>query len=485
MEPSFAKAGQAFVGRKIAVDAALAQIAISQERNRTMIAARQPDEPEGVLAFNKAMRVPLRVGQVEGGRRRHGATLGTLSRLRNSRLRDAPALRKPWTMNQLSLAQQANDEGLAALRSGDAARAVAAFARATQADPAALPLWRNLANAHRLAGNDEAERQALDRALAIDRLDLGAQLRMAQLHQRLGEERAALLSWSNVRQLVCALDGQLAPHILAEVDAGADYCAGLEARLGAQAAAIVDAGYDAWNAAERRRIGAFLDHALGRRTIFHNQCAGLYYPFLPADEFFDREHFPWLDQLEAGTGAIREELLGILDNPGEAIRPYVRMDEGSPQSHWSALDHSLDWGACFLWEHGQGNEAVLARCPRTAALLDSLPLLRIPGRAPAAFFSILRPHSKIPPHTGVTNTRAIIHLPLIVPPGCGFRVGGETREWVEGQAFAFDDTIDHEAWNSSDQRRAVLIIDAWNPHLSEAEREAITAHICASEAALA
>lgn len=388
-------------------------------------------------------------------------------------------------MNQLSLAQQANDEGLAALRSGDAARAVAAFARATQADPDALPLWRNLANAHRLAGEDEGERHALERALAIDRIDLGAQLRMAQLHQRLGEERASLLSWSNVRQLVAALDGQLAPHIQAEVDAGTAYCTQLEARLGAQAAAIVDAGQHGWNSAERRRIGAFLDHALGRRAIFQNQCAGLHYPFLPADEFFDREHFPWLEQLEAGTDAIREELLGILDNPGEAIRPYVRMEEGSPQSHWSALDHSLDWGACFLWEHGQGNEAVLARCPRTAALLDSLPLLRIPGRAPAAFFSILRPHSKIPPHTGVTNTRAIIHLPLIVPPGCGFRVGGETREWVEGQAFAFDDTIDHEAWNTSDQRRAILIIDAWNPHLSEAEREAITAHICASEAALA
>ncbi len=388
-------------------------------------------------------------------------------------------------MNQVSLAQQANDEGLAALRSGAAAQAVAAFARATQADPDALPLWRNLANAHRLAGDHEGERRALDRALAIDRLDLGAQLRLAQLHQRLGEERAALLTWANVHQLVAGLDGQLAPHIQAEVDAGAAYCNELEARLGAEAEAIVEAGQAGWNTAEKRRIGAFLDRALGRRAIYTNQCSGLHYPFLPADEFFDREHFPWLDQLDAGTDVIREELLGILDDPGEAIRPYVRMEEGSPPSPWSALDHSLDWGACFLWEYGVANQPVLDRCPRTAALLESLPLLRIPHRGPSAFFSILKPQSKIPPHTGVTNTRAIIHLPLIVPPGCGFRVGGETREWVEGQAFAFDDTIEHEAWNGSDQRRAVLIIDAWNPHLTAAEREAIIAHICASEAALA
>ena len=70
-----------------------------------------------------------------------------------------------------------------------------------------------------------------------------------------------------------------------------------------------------------------------------------------------------------------------------------------------------------------------------------------------------------------------MHLPLIVPPGCGFRVGGETREWVLGKPFAFDDTIEHEAWNDSDQLRAVLIFDVWNPHLS-AEEQTIVADYC-------
>jgi aspartyl/asparaginyl beta-hydroxylase (cupin superfamily) len=84
---------------------------------------------------------------------------------------------------------------------------------------------------------------------------------------------------------------------------------------------------------------------------------------------------------------------------------------------------------------------------------------------------LLRPRKRIPPHTGVTNTRAIVHLPLIVPPGCGFRVGGETREWHEGKAFAFDDTIEHEAWNDSDALRVILILDVWNPHMTEREKE--------------
>ena len=205
-------------------------------------------------------------------------------------------------------------------------------------------------------------------------------------------------------------------------------------------------------------------------------------PFLPADEFYDRRHFAWMSEFEAATADIRRELKVLLANPEDALRPYVRMDKGLPDNKWTGLDHSLDWGACFLWEYGEPNQPVLDRCPKTAAALAALPSAYIPGRAPSAFFSILKPKTRIPPHTGVTNTRAIVHLPLIVPPGCGFRVGGETREWQEGVAFAFDDTIEHEAWNESDEIRAVLIFDMWNPHLTSAEQELITRYFAAADA---
>jgi aspartate beta-hydroxylase len=69
------------------------------------------------------------------------------------------------------------------------------------------------------------------------------------------------------------------------------------------------------------------------------------------------------------------------------------------------------------------------------------------------------------------HTRLVAHLPLVVPPGCGFHVGGETREWRAGEAFVFDDTIEHEAWNNSDEMRAILIVDVWTPLISDAERE--------------
>jgi aspartyl/asparaginyl beta-hydroxylase (cupin superfamily) len=233
---------------------------------------------------------------------------------------------------------------------------------------------------------------------------------------------------------------------------------------------------------DRRRAKAAVEMMLGKRRVYANQCHGFFYPFLPADEFFDRGHFPRLDELEAATPLIREELQAVLASRDPGLSPYIDMPAGTPENLWSRLDKSPDWSALHLWRDGERIDAVCARAPRTAELVESLPLARIPGRAPAVFFSILKAGKRIPPHTGVTNIRSIIHLPLVVPEGCGFRVGGETREWREGSAFVFDDTIEHEAWNDSLSDRTVLILDCWNPHLSEDERAMILNIFAISEA---
>lgn len=373
---------------------------------------------------------------------------------------------------RLEQARRANAAGMAALRTGDHVAAIAAFREATAADPGAGALLRNLAHAQRLAGDDAAELGTLERALDIDRTDFVAQLRKAQNLERTGAEAEALAAWSGALQLAQGIENPVA-SLEGELAAGRAFVAAIQSRLGGH----VDAAYaeiePVLDETERRRVKAFYDHSLGRRRVYFNECAGLYYPFLPADEYFDRRHFPWLDELEAATADIRAELHTLLAEGNPGIIPYVRLDEGTPENKWSALSHSYDWSACFLYEYGEPNRPVLERCPKTAALLQRLPLARIPGKAPNAFFSMLKPRSAIPPHTGVTNTRAIIHLALDVPPDCGFRVGGETREWEEGKAFAFDDSIDHEAWNHSDQRRHILIIDAWNPHLTPGEQQAI------------
>ena len=112
---------------------------------------------------------------------------------------------------------------------------------------------------------------------------------------------------------------------------------------------------------------------------------------------------------------------------------YIQHPEGVPLDQWAELNKSRRWSAFFLWRDGIRIDDHADRCPRTSALLAKAPLADVPGYAPTAFFSILDRKSHIPPHTGVTNARLIVHLPLVVPTQCRFRVGSETREWQAGK----------------------------------------------------
>jgi aspartyl/asparaginyl beta-hydroxylase (cupin superfamily) len=379
-------------------------------------------------------------------------------------------------------AAAANSQGMNALRQGDFKAAAEAFERAVAADPHSGALLRNLASAHRGAGDDEAELKALERALDVDRRDLVAWMRKAELHQRREEKGEAFQAWNVALQLAEPLRPWSGPMAEA-LERGRVFAVEGREIIEESVANALAPMRGELDESEQRRVGAFVNVALGQRRIYVNECHGLCYPFLPADEFFDEGHFPWFGKLAEKTDAIRGELIELLKDPGEALRPYVKMESGIGETKWSGLDHSLDWGAIFLWEYGQPNQPVIDRCPITASALEALPRSHIPGRAPSAFFSMLKPHTRIPPHTGVTNTRAIIHLPLIVPQGCSFRVGGETRPWIVGKPFAFDDTIEHEAWNDSDELRAVLIFDVWNPHLTAREQDVIARYYAAADAA--
>jgi len=213
---------------------------------------------------------------------------------------------------------------------------------------------------------------------------------------------------------------------------------------------------------------------MGKREIFYSRPTWMYFPELPTIEFFDRADFPWLDGVEAATDEIRSELLRVLVADRDGLQPYIDFPTDLPLDQFRELNRSRRWSAYFLWNKSKPDASHIARCPVTARVLETIvPRCHVEHRAPTAFFSILDANTRIPPHTGVTNTRLTVHLPLIIPPGCGFRVGATTREWEPGKAWVFDDTIEHEAWNSSDTPRAILIFDIWNPHLTPAERDLI------------
>jgi aspartyl/asparaginyl beta-hydroxylase (cupin superfamily) len=366
-----------------------------------------------------------------------------------------------------------NELGLAMMQRGEPSRARELFERATKADPGHPSLWSNLAaSLHALALPEELE--AIERALALEPRHLASLLQKGALIEQRGDARNAARAYRNA--LATLRPGETPPETVGELIRHARevvardddaLASAIEERLAPIRTQRGDGSY--------RRVERCVELLTGRRRRFTPQPTFMYFPELPELEFFERADFPWLDAVEAATADIREELMSVLISDREGLEPYVAYPEGLPLDQWKELNKSRRWSAYFLWNQSVPQPAHMARCPRTVEVLKSVPQCAVERRAPTAYFSILEPGTRIPPHTGVTNTRSIVHLPLIVPEKCGFRVGSETREWVPGRAWVFDDTIEHEAWNLSDSPRAILIFDVWNPFLTAAERELIRA----------
>lgn len=202
---------------------------------------------------------------------------------------------------------------------------------------------------------------------------------------------------------------------------------------------------------------------------------GYYYPRLPQRRYYERSEFEWAARIEAEAPRMREELLAMIGRGADRFTPYMVNDPSRPQHDFHGMVDNPEWSTLYLWKEGGPVPEHVAQCPRTFEAVRSLDLPYITRRAPSILFSRLSPGARIPPHSGVLNARLICHLPLVVPPGCGFRVGGETRQWTEGELLIFDDTVEHEAWNNGDRDRIILIFDIWRPEVDAGERRAITA----------
>ena len=367
-----------------------------------------------------------------------------------------------------------NQEAERAVAAGDLQRAVSLLQQAAESGPPDPALWLKLAAMYRGTGNPGAALEAVHRALAIVPLDFTALLLRASLLQRLGDANAGE-AWGHA--LAQKPDGDL-PAQLAPVIAEAEkhHSAWLDAREQRMKAAMASAEGRA-DDEERKRIERFRSNALRRTRPFHSQPTHFHFPELREREFHPRRLFPWLDEVEAATDVLAEELQAVMTAERAELVPYIQYGDHLPLDQWRTLNRNPDWTAIHLLQNGNLIDANARHCPKTMALLDHLPQPHIPGAGPNAMYSLLAPGTAIPPHVGVHNARLVCHLPLVVPEGCWFRVGAETRYWKTGEAFVFDDTIEHEAMNPSSELRVVFIFDIWHPDLSEVEREAVAALI--------
>jgi aspartate beta-hydroxylase len=366
-----------------------------------------------------------------------------------------------------------NELGVRMMARGVADQAQLLFSRAASANPSQPSIWANLASSLKALGRRVEEFDAIEKALTLEPRHLSALLQKADYFEWSGDPRNAAQAYQ------AALDSLppaavIPPHLKAAFEVARAKVDADRVALGNKLEESLAAVRERHGGEPLPRVDACLDTLMGKRRVYHSQPTWMYFPGLPAIEFFDRSLFPWLAPLEAASPEIRTELMRVLVSDRPGLQPYIDFPDGLPIDQFKELNHSRKWSAYFLWNQSQPNAGHIARCPNTARTLEEVvPRCRVEGRAPTAFFSILDPNTRIPAHTGITNTRCTVHLPLIVPPNCGFRVGSTTREWIPDQAWVFDDTIEHEAWNLSDTPRAVLIFDIWNPLLSPAERDMI------------
>jgi aspartate beta-hydroxylase len=362
--------------------------------------------------------------------------------------------------------------GVEALRRGDARAARESFERIVAAGQADASAYLGLAYACAGLKDHPAALAAVERALALEPRNLGALVVKADQLAATGDARAASSFYR------AAVNGappanELPAALRDELRRAEAMCE----RYAAQFETFLRDRLLARGLVERRSSARFrdsLDILAGRKKVYFQEPRQYFLPGLPQIQFYERSDFPWLDKLEAATADIRAELMAILQEES-AFKPYVEGDARLPQTEHQGMLNNPSWSAFYLWKQGELVPQNAARCPKTLSALADAPLAGVKNRSPSVMFSQLRPGARIPPHTGEVNTRLICHLPLIVPDNCSFRVGNETRRLVEGKAWVFDDTMEHEAWNGSDRTRVILLFEIWRPELTVEERGLVSA----------
>ena len=384
-----------------------------------------------------------------------------------------------WRLWELLLAQAPDHPealmtlGQHAFHRGDLARARSLLQHLVATDGRHKQQWIKLAVVCAAQHDEDGEALAISGVLTRDPHDLLGLILRADLLTRQGRLHEAARAQGAVAAVAPPLE-RLAPELRPAVERALAE----RARYDAEFASHMDAFLEPYlRDTQGEQLGRFhesVDIMLGRKKRFDSQSAVFHYHGLAPQSFFARADFPWLAAIEGETAAIRDEFLRVY-GADDGFCPYLNYAADQPLNQWAELNNSARWSAFHLLQDGVAVAANAARCPRTMQALAGAPQPDQPGRTPTAMFSLLLPHTHIPPHSGVSNVRLVTHLPLIVPPACRFRVGNETRAWQAGQAWVFDDTIEHEAWNDSEQLRVVLIFDIWHPQLSSAERALIGA----------
>lgn len=169
--------------------------------------------------------------------------------------------------------------------------------------------------------------------------------------------------------------------------------------------------------------------------------------------FLEPTQYSWVREFRAAFPQIKQELEEIIDQPMAEL--YKNTWAGERPNYLETLSEpTTAWKTLTFRFFGIDHLPNCKSCPTIERLISKRPDLV------TVEFSMLEPHTHILPHRGFTGLVYRGHLGMKIPAGeIGLRVADETRRWEEGGFLVFDDSIEHEAWNKTDERRVVLMVD--------------------------
>lgn len=204
----------------------------------------------------------------------------------------------------------------------------------------------------------------------------------------------------------------------------------------------------------RGRVRHRLLRQLGDHSTLMAPYNVLMYLFsaVPAKPILNVQDFSELAKLRENWQTIRDEALALSDEGH--IRAALNHNDLGFNSFFK-----YGWKRFYLKWYGEPLPSAQALCPKTVALVQSLPSVN------AAMFALLPPGGKLNPHRDPFAGSLRYHLGLYTPnsDACRIDIDGEPYAWRDGEDIVFDETFIHSAKNDTDRTRIILFCDVTRP----------------------
>lgn len=399
------------------------------------------------------------------------------------RMQDAEALYREALLAAPDNAEALNYVGLCELGRGEFASARQRLERAVAVDPHEASFRKNLGIAQLALGDAQAAIDTFDEVIATDPKELSARLHRAVALERLGNIYDATTTYYRAIATAQAAyrwrNNETTPPALRSVIRHAiGYIKRNRREIFMEATRPARDVYGEGSIARvEEGLSIYLNEAAPADAGAGAGCSFFCVPRLSAQPMLDPASMPGIPALAGQCGTLLAEF-DAARSAGTDLEPFFGTHDLGLLREQGVLDGDerarLD--ALYVYRNGDPEPVARQRLPRTFALIGALPQpVQVENLAPSVYFIVIAPGTRVRSSLGVTNARVNVEIPLRVEGRCVRTVAGEERVWHAGAAVAYEGTFEHELWNHGPGLCTALVIGAWHPGLTAAERMALPA----------